>query len=207
MLREIAPWCFVAGLSVFILASNAAASGAIYPWEAELYYAINGLSDSWKWPVLAVTQLGSPFIIALLSLTLFIRRQSRLAIAVLLNGGLTYALVAIFKAAIERPRPMFLLGEALERETTVSTLGYPSGHTALATVFALTLLIYLRGHWRWLAPLWIAGVGFSRIYLGVHAPLDIVGGIALGVCVASVQWMATLRRERRKQVAKPAAKA
>ncbi len=66
-------------------------------------------------------------------------------------------------------------------------MGFPSGHATLSTVVALTLLPYLP---KWIgfigAPIFIGLVCLSRLYLGVHFPLDIIGGMAIGtgaVCV------------------------
>jgi membrane-associated phospholipid phosphatase len=64
-------------------------------------------------------------------------------------------------------------------------MGFPSWHAAAITVIMLTLLPYLRGKWRLAVPLLIAAVCISRLYLGVHIPLDIVGGVALGTAIVA----------------------
>ena len=61
---------------------------------------------------------------------------------------------------------------------------FPSGHAATSFAAATVLTLYLP---RW-APLWIllaVAIGFSRVYVGVHYPLDVVGGAVLGVLVAT----------------------
>jgi len=88
------------------------------------------------------------------------------------------------KSAIDVERPS---GRYTEPKTLVPAPhdhSFPSGHAATSFA-AATVLMFARPR---LAPLWLliaAAIGFSRVYVGVHYPLDIVGGAALGVAVAT----------------------
>ena len=111
------------------------------------------------------------------------------------------ALVVLFgeiglKHLIARPRP-FLLDPSLA--TTLVTLpdsySCPSGHTAssfaAATVLCLTPLVH-----RWLKPVAVgtAGItGFSRLYLCVHNPTDVLFGAVVGT-VCGVAAVAIVRK-------------
>lgn len=71
-------------------------------------------------------------------------------------------------------------------DSKVAATGYsfPSGHTNRATSVLGTTAVWQRRRRRWLAVLCVAGivlVGFSRNYLGVHTPQDVVVGFLVGV--------------------------
>lgn len=68
------------------------------------------------------------------------------------------------------------------------TFGFVSSHAANSFALATLAFLFLRrksNRWSWLF-LWAIIVSYSRIYLGVHYPLDIIGGAMVGVSVASL---------------------
>ncbi len=136
--------------------------------------------------MLNVTRLGNPgtvVFVALITLgILWWRRYHQEARIFLLNclGGavLSYGL----KLAFSKPRPQ--LWKLLISETSYS---YPSGH-ALGSMVLYGFLACLLGiHYPryarvfyFIGAILIAGIGLSRLYLGVHWPTDVVAGYGVG---------------------------
>ena len=58
--------------------------------------------------------------------------------------------------------------------------GFPSGHTVASLGFALCMIYGFRRKIRYFWLLFPVGVGLSRIYVGVHFPLDVLGGAVIG---------------------------
>jgi undecaprenyl-diphosphatase len=98
------------------------------------------------------------------------------------------------KAAVDRPRPVWR-----DPVDSAHYAAFPSGHAMTATVVCGLLLWLL--HRRSPGPaLWrtalgaavvsVAGVGFTRIWLGVHWPSDVLGGWLLGATVVAVAVLA-----------------
>lgn len=94
------------------------------------------------------------------------------------------------KLLFSRPRP-----DIFPHLVSVETLSYPSSHAAMAAGFYCCLgaiLIrwessrFLRRLHGGLAFLLITGIGISRVYLGVHYPLDVVAGWWMGLAWAGI---------------------
>ena len=133
---------------------------------------------------------------ALVFLGLLARRQGRAAWFFFASVGGSMLLTQVIKPLVARPRP--LLWASIRPEHTLS---FPSGH-AMDTAAIATALVFLCWGSRWrgwvllLAPLFSLAVGWSRLYLGVHNPSDVLAGWAAAVAwVAAVQWLAA-RRDR-----------
>jgi membrane-associated phospholipid phosphatase len=158
-------------------------------WERQILETINNWPDSLRPLFLVLTVAPESIWIGLAGvLVTFLLRMYhitlRLAFGVLGAAGAVY----LVKHFIDRARPGGVLAAAHIRVAETGA-GFPSGHTAIMTVVVLTLAVYLPKRLRWLAILPIIAMGLSRIYLGVHAPLDIVGGFAIGlgaVCFINV---------------------
>jgi membrane-associated phospholipid phosphatase len=132
-----------------------------------------------------VTDAGSFALLAPLSIAfLLLRRWKRPAddIALLVIAAGSAALPSVVKLIVARPRP------TLEHLSHLTTLSFPSEHTTQAAAVYLTIAIMLskglnRG-WRELvivvALLIALAVAWSRVYLGVHYPTDVIAGLLLG---------------------------
>ena len=108
-----------------------------------------------------------------------LRRMGTTAgVSLLMAFGITEGL----KFTVRRPRPYLAYPGDLEYATRpVRGYSFPSGHTSLS--FAVATSISLEyPKWYVVAPamLWATGVGFSRLYLGVHNPTDVLAGAVVG---------------------------
>jgi undecaprenyl-diphosphatase len=125
-----------------------------------------------------------------------------LAFALGMGGG--SLLNILLKHFFHRQRPV------LENPlVTLSSFGFPSGHTMGSTLLYGLLAIIVahsirRWRWRvltfWIAALWVALIGLSRIYLGAHYLTDVLGAIAVGLAWLAFCWtgVETLRKWRRR---------
>ena len=98
---------------------------------------------------------------------------------------LAFSLVTMgfLKAIVKAPRP-FQVIESIEGKRVQTATGYsfPSGHTTgAASFYSSVAATYKKRALSILCALLILLVGLSRMYLGVHWPLDVFGGLALGI--------------------------
>lgn len=182
------PWRTVLLVSLLILVITiwAAISRRSFGWETDMFTWINGWNNNLRPLFLAVTQFGNYWALFGLTLLSLCFKKPRLALRIFSNGTLAFLLADIYlKHVVQRLRPEYLLPHVQVREFQPSHLGFPSAHTAVATALAMTFWPLLPKNWRWVCVSWIGLVGLSRMYLGVHLPLDVIGGVAAGLVVVS----------------------
>jgi undecaprenyl-diphosphatase len=102
------------------------------------------------------------------------------------------------KSAVVRPRP-----GAHPLVAAPTTHSFPSGHATTSFACAATLAPFVPRRGAPVLYLLATAIAFSRVYIGVHYPLDVLGGAALGLLVATS--LRLLRAApRRSRPARPA---
>jgi undecaprenyl-diphosphatase len=118
-------------------------------------------------------------------------------------AALAWALAHAAKAITDRPRPYEAMADTVLRQQHAHGTSFPSSHTAITLAVAIALVPFMA------RPVAAAGIayaaltGWSRVYLGVHYPLDILGGAGIGMVASGVILLAlwTLFRRARRAVA------
>lgn len=157
--------------------------------DAQILLYINSLSTPWLDSVmLTVTHFGDVATVLLVTffvasiLYRFEKYQQLLFLVTSIAGALVVN--SGLKLLFARQRPD--LWELLTHESTFS---FPSGHAALSSALALSIIILVwKTRWRWLATgvgaVYVIAIGFSRMYLGVHYPSDVLAGwFVSAICV------------------------
>jgi undecaprenyl-diphosphatase len=103
------------------------------------------------------------------------------AAADLAADGLAY----VFRDAIGRDRPPVVYPEPEALVRVPHQAAFPSGHAATAFACA-TVIAWAAPRLRIPAFVLAAAIAWSRVYVGVHWPLDVLGGAALGAAVGTV---------------------
>ncbi|MFE5733960.1 phosphatase PAP2 family protein [Streptomyces sp. NPDC056528] len=166
--------------------------------DVSLLYDINGLARSAPpWFDRVMAYVGEYGIVLAIVLTVLgcwwsVRRRGTLADSVSAVAGLVWAPLAAgtallvnipIRGFVERPRP-FVDHRGLEVLVGGKTdFSFVSDHATLAMALGVGLFVAHRGFG--LAAIGLAlAEGFARVYMGVHYPTDVIGGLALGTAVA-----------------------
>lgn len=189
-------------IAILVVAFAALASGvlsaATEPFDDAILQALRtSVSDpvgpAWlERALLNLSALGSVAVTTLLVgvAALFLLLDQRPRQAMLVVGATVIAALGLtaLKLAIGRERPTIV-----EHIEVVGGLSFPSGHSLIAAVLYPTLGMLVASNLRQrhlkvfvftVAALLALIVGFTRVYLGVHYPSDVLGGWLLGVAFA-----------------------
>ena len=180
-------------------------NSAFATFDQSLTSAIHKLYEScgaWLTPFMEFISLlgkGGIFLI-ILSLCLIIYRPSRrFGTAMGISLALGALVVNIWlKVAIARPRPYADLNGfyyplwQMMGSHTESDFSFPSGHTNAAFATMIPVFLLGRKNWSWLALIFGILMGISRIFLVVHYPSDVLGGVVTGTIAGIIGTLITM---------------
>ncbi|MDR2807407.1 MAG: phosphatase PAP2 family protein [Spirochaetaceae bacterium] len=149
---------------------------ALYRAGIDLIKSIQSIETS---PLTAlmhgITSLGSAYVYLVVIMIVFWcvdeKKGFHLGIVILLSAWINVFLKALFM----QPRPYHIaptVGRAFEE-----SYGIPSGHAQLAVTFWMRIALWMRRRLVWLgAAVMVALISFTRLYLGLHFPTDLLAG-------------------------------
>ncbi len=164
----------------------AIASGGAGPVETALFTAVNSLNDNFYTIFGIIDLFGAIGMVVIVAIIVAFTKRYTAAIKILIAGFSAYFAAYQLKLLDIRARPGALIETANVRELSAESLGFPSGHAAVATVLAFTAYQYLPKKWHKPITIFAILVGVSRLYMGVHFPMDLLGGFLVGLFFASV---------------------
>jgi undecaprenyl-diphosphatase len=192
-------------VTLFVSLGYEVQQGGTRDWDEQLLLALRTSPDTeipqgplWLQPaMLAITQLGSGVFLAIVAVAfvlLFARKKQYRAAGLLAVAALGGLLILLsLKAGFARPRPMIV-----PHLLSVTEFSFPSGHAMMSAVIYLSIASLLahsiksgcRKTAMIVMALLLSGViGFSRVYLGVHYPSDVIAGWSVGLAWACLCWL------------------
>jgi membrane-associated phospholipid phosphatase len=192
------------GAALFGVSAVVLKNGAV-GWDLSLFRILDEVPAAAASVLTPLSHLFLPagIIVVIVVTVVYVVARNRSVLPVVTGvvaASLAWLLAHVAKAIADRPRPYQVVADAVLRQSPAHGTSFPSSHTAVTLAVALALAPFLA------RPLAATGIGYavlvgwSRVYLGVHYPLDILAGVGIGMTVGGVISLAVgtlLRREGR----------
>ncbi len=183
----------IGSLAVFVGGALAVRRPGVTRTELRCFQVLNGLPHRGYhgiWLPMQLGSLGGPLAVGAV---LAAGGQQRLGARTAAVGTFTWVAARAVKPAVRRGRPAVAVAAARVLGQEQAGLGYPSGHAAVSAATAAVAVPHLPRGWQ--RPAWALAlaVGPMRTYVGAHLPLDVVGGIALGLAIGTAARSPTRR--------------
>jgi len=160
-------------------------------WDESLFRVLNEVPAAAASVLTPVSHLFLPagIVVVVVFIVVYVVARNRGVLPVAAGAaaaGLAWALANVAKAIADRPRPYEVIADAVLRQQPAHGTSFPSSHTAVTVAVVIALVPFLA------RPLAAAGIGYavlvgwSRVYLGVHYPLDVLGGAGIGLATGGV---------------------
>ncbi|MEI7525031.1 MAG: phosphatase PAP2 family protein [Mariniphaga sp.] len=175
-------------------------------WDKELFLYLNGIhSPLWDYSMTLFTLTPTWLLFYGIILIIIVRKYDRKALLIFISLALLILFAdqfaGLIKHTVQRLRP--------SNDPTISQLthlffrkggefGFVSAHAANTFAIAtFTLLLFRNNRYTLFILPWAALIAYSRIYLGVHYPGDVLGGAILGITIGILTYKLLIYSESR----------
>ena len=103
-------------------------------------------------------------------------------------ASLAYVVTKVLKVVVDRGRPPAYLDDVLTHGYPVDPRGsgFPSSHTSVTVALVVGAWPWLTRPWRIVGVATAALIGLDRMYVGAHFPLDVLGGLGIGLAAGGL---------------------
>jgi undecaprenyl-diphosphatase len=139
-----------------------------------------------------ITHFWSIGIFSILFIGILLFKKETRQTGIIMLAALILCIIFVtfmIKPLFDRPRPFAVYPIDLLIAIPHGS-SFPSGHSSSIFAFSWAYFITQKNHWRWMLLGFATFVAFSRLYLFVHYPTDVVVGVIIGIIFAYIsKWL------------------
>jgi membrane-associated phospholipid phosphatase len=178
------------GAVLFAVSGLLLKTGAV-SWDVSLFRVLNEVPAALASVLTPLSRLFLPAgiiaVVTLIVIYVVARNRNVLPVAAgAVAAATAWVLSHVAKAIADRPRPYEVVVGAVLRQQPAHGTSFPSTHTAVTLAVVIALVPFLPQALAAVAIAYAVLMGWSRVYLGVHYPLDVLGGAGIGMAVGGV---------------------
>ncbi|MGH9125989.1 MAG: phosphatase PAP2 family protein, partial [Acidimicrobiales bacterium] len=179
---------FLLGSAAVVLTAVAAHLARPTAVEINTFRLINQLPSALNAPLLGVMQLGAVGAVPVVAAVAVVSGRYRLGTVLLGVGTAAWGAAKAVQWIVDEEPPTVRVPRVLVHGGAAHApgLAFPASHVAVAAAVTVVAVPYVAPWVRRAGWLLVGLIATARIYVGLHLPVDVIGGLALGMAVGAL---------------------